>query len=63
MAKCESRILMLSISDTHWAHGHHVRSPGAGGVVLYDASNRDWSVQHTKWTAAKQLLGIDGCGF
>ena len=30
---------------------------GAGGLVLYDASNRDWSVQHTKATAAKQLLG------
>lgn len=36
-----------------------IRSPGAGGVVLYDASNRDWSVQHTKWTAAKQLLGFN----
>ena len=24
--------------------------------MLYDASNRDWSVQHTKATAAKQLL-------
>eukprot|EP00434_Breviolum_minutum_P028838 symbB.v1.2.025507.t1/scaffold2452.1/size150514/8 len=28
----------------------------AGGLVLYDASNRDWSVQHTKATAAKQYV-------
>lgn len=33
MAKCESRILMLSISDTHWAHGHQIPRCWWRGVV------------------------------